>query len=122
MGKVKNLSNSKRVIKRKKSLGSFEEDVLLAIAALRAPDGASGASIREQLEDNLNRSISVGALYATLDRLERKSLIRSWEGASTSVRGGRAKRYFKLERAAEDALKDAHRRQTRLHELAFGPA
>ena len=83
-------------------LGEFEELVLLA--AMRLGHNAYGVPIRELLEQVTGRSISVGALYATLDRLERKGFVHSWLGESTSERGGRARRYFQVEIAGRDAL------------------
>jgi len=73
-------------------LGELEHIVLLAILKLK--DGAYGATVRELLISSINREISIGALYATTDRLERKGLITSRKGEATAERGGKAKRYF----------------------------
>jgi PadR family transcriptional regulator len=83
-------------------LGEFEELVLLAILKLR--EGAYGTTIRDALEEATGRSISVGALYATLDRLERKGFVKSWQGEATAERGGRAKRYFDIELSGKQVL------------------
>ena len=56
-------------------LGTFEEQVLLAV--LRTGDAAYGMSVRREIEDVTDREISVGATYATLDRLEAKKLVSS---------------------------------------------
>ena len=90
---------------QKHYLGEFEELVLLAVYVLKG-DGY-GTTIRNILEDATGRSISVGALYATLDRLERKGFVRSWQGEATAERGGRAKRYFQIEPSGRNALKEA---------------
>src|SRR6266849_8466996 len=74
-------------------IGEFEELVLLAILKL-APD-AYGTTIIEALDD-AGRKTSIGALYATLSRLERKGLISSWMSDPTAERGGRAKKYLKV--------------------------
>ena len=75
-------------------LGEFEQIVLLAI--LRLGDSAYGVPIRLDIEGRTGRRVTVGALYATLDRLEAKGLVHSWFADATPQRGGRAKRYFKL--------------------------
>jgi DNA-binding PadR family transcriptional regulator len=85
------------------SLGSFEELVLLAV--FRLAENAYGASIREAVAEATGRDTSVGAVYATLDRLERKGYVKSWLGDGTPERGGRPKRYFSVEGAGEQALR-----------------
>ena len=93
--------------KPKPNLGQFEELTLLAIIKLR--DQAYGMKIRQTLEHVTKRSVSIGALYTTLDRLEKKRLITSWQGEATAERGGRAKRYFSVESAGIKALNDSQR-------------
>lgn len=75
-------------------LGEFEEIVMLAILRLR--DNAYGVKIRQLIEEETGRSTSVGSIYTTLERLEGKGYISSWQGEATPARGGRAKRYFKV--------------------------
>ncbi len=77
-----------------KSLGEFEQIVLLAV--LRRGDNAYGASVRKELRARTDRTIARGALYVTLERLERKGLLTSKMGAATPERGGKAKRYYGL--------------------------
>jgi DNA-binding PadR family transcriptional regulator len=84
-------------------LGEFEELVLLAILKLK--DNAYGTAVRDALEEATGRSISIGALYATFDRLERKGFVKSWQGEATPERGGRAKRYFDIEPNGREALR-----------------
>jgi PadR family transcriptional regulator PadR len=103
----------------KNTLGSFEEYVLFAV--LRLGEQAYGAKIRQTVEEATERSVSVGAIYATLDRLERKGFIHSWQGEATPERGGRAKRYFRVEGAGVRALNETHAARNRLMEgLDFG--
>ena len=73
-------------------LGEFELMVLLAI--LRLGRDAFGASIAMELEERAGRQVSRGSLYATLDRLERKQLLR-WEieGSTSGSRGNRLRRF-----------------------------
>lgn len=75
-------------------IGEFEELVLLTIAVLA--EEAYGVSIKEEIEKSANRTISLGALHATLARLEDKGFIESHMAGATAVRGGRRKRYFTL--------------------------
>lgn len=90
---------------KKPYLGEFEEIVLLAILRLR--DNAYGMTIRQLVEEATGRSTSIGAIYTTLDRLEQKGFVSSRQGESTPERGGRAKKYFKVEGTGAQALNDA---------------
>jgi PadR family transcriptional regulator PadR len=85
-------------------LGEFEQIVLLAI--LRLGDDAYGVPIRREIEERAVRSLTVGALYRTLDRLEDKGYITSWFSDPTPERGGRSKRYFRLKPSGVRALAD----------------
>lgn len=87
-------------------LGEFEQMVLLAV--LRHADGAFATSIARELEERVQREVSRGALYSSLDRLERKGFLR-WEVApTTSERGGHPKRRFELTPSGVEALREAH--------------
>jgi PadR family transcriptional regulator, regulatory protein PadR len=94
-------------------LGEFEHIVLLTI--LRLGDGAYGAMIRAEIEHVTGRSPAIGAVHATLERLERKGLVASWIGEPTAERGGKAKRHFKIEADGVSALKSARRTLEKLH-------
>ena len=88
------------------SLGQFEQLVLAAI--LRCGRHAYGVKIHESVEMLSGaKSVVLGAVYATLDRLEDKGLVLSWLSDPTPERGGRAKRYYRLEANGERALRDA---------------
>lgn len=87
---------------RRKYLGEFEQLVLLAILRLR--DNAYGLRIRTEIKDRTNRTASLGAIYTTLERLEAKGFVSSWTGDPTPERGGRAKKFFKVEAPGEIAL------------------
>ena len=93
-------------------LGQFEHIVLLAL--MRLGDGAYGASIRMEIEAVTDRSPAIGAVHATLERMERKRLVSSWIGEPTAERGGKAKRHFKLEPAGRRALDQARSTLARL--------
>jgi PadR family transcriptional regulator, regulatory protein PadR len=90
-------------------LGEFEQIVLLAI--LRLGDEAYGVPIKQDIEQRTGRSLTVGALYRTLDRLEEKNYVASAFSDPTPERGGRSKRYFRVKplglrtlRASREAL------------------
>lgn len=84
-------------------LGEFEHVVLLAIAHLA--DEGYGVTIRREIEERAERDVSIGAVYATLSRLEDKGLVASWESDPEARRGGRARRHYRLEPAGVDALR-----------------
>jgi PadR family transcriptional regulator PadR len=56
-------------------LGTFEEQVMVAV--LRTTDAAYGMTVRREIESVTGREVAVGAVYATLDRLEAKRLVTS---------------------------------------------
>ena len=101
-------------------LGGFEELVLLAVAALGG-DGY-GVAIQEELEHNTAQTISVGAVYATLDRLERKGYVESRMGGATAERGGRRKRLYSITSPGVTAIGDARRVRTSLWDAIDLPA
>ena len=85
-------------------LGSFEQIVLLAVVGL--DDGAYGRAVLRDVEVALSpeRGVSAGAVYATLDRLETQGLLTSQVEEGTPVRGGRARRFYRLTSAGAAAL------------------
>lgn len=85
-------------------LGEFEY-LVIAVSA-RLGDEAYGASIRHELGQAIGRPCSIGALYTTLDRLEAKSLIKTWMGNSTAERGGRARRMVSVTNAGLQAAEE----------------
>lgn len=94
---------------RREHLGEFEQIVLLAV--LRLDEDAYGVPIRSEIEKRTGRSLTVGALYRTLDRLETKGYLSSSFSDPTPERGGRSKRYFSVRplglrtlQASRDAL------------------
>ena len=91
---------------RTESTGSFEQLVLTAILALR--DNAYGVSIHAKVEDlSRPKTVSLGAVYVTLDRLEDKRMISSRRSKPTAERGGRSKRCYCLEALGERALQES---------------
>ena len=86
-------------------LGTFEQAVLLAVVTLG--EEAYGRAILRGVQIALNREVAAGAVYATLDRVEQKGLIRSYLEEGTPVRGGRSRRYYRLSAAGVRALNES---------------
>lgn len=100
------------------TLGNLEFTILLAVA--RLGDGAYGAGVRRDLAARAGRDYSIGAIYATLQRLEDKGLLRSRMSQPSPVRGGRAKRCFSATAAGRVALAEgARQREHLLRDLAL---
>ena len=88
------------------SLGQFEQLVLTAILRLGAD--AYGVSIQAEVEEMVKpKTVSLGAIYVTLDRLEDKKMLTSWLTEPTAARGGRSKRCYRLEALGERALQES---------------
>ena len=95
-------------------LGEFEMVVLLAI--LRLGDEAYGIAIRNELERETSREITMGAIYKTLGRMEEKGYVSARIGPPTPQRGGRRKKIYRLEPIGSRAVKQSYadlRRLTR---------
>jgi PadR family transcriptional regulator, regulatory protein PadR len=93
-------------------LGEFELTLLLTI--LRLGDEAYGVPLSRELAQQRGRDVSVGSVYAALDRLEAKGFVASYLGESTPERGGRAKRYFRVTRQGLRAVHETRRILTKL--------
>lgn len=89
------------------SLGEFEQMILLAV--LQCGEDAYGVSVEQELTRRTKRSVAAGAIYVTLDRLEKKGLLTSHLTDPIAERGGRAKRCYKVTRPAFAALKHSRR-------------
>jgi PadR family transcriptional regulator, regulatory protein PadR len=87
------LCNNIELMPQQVVLGGVELLVLLAL--IRLGDDAYGVPIADEIEASLGRSVSVGSVYITLERLEHKGLVSSRLGEPTAERGGRAKTYFR---------------------------
>ena len=86
-------------------LGQFEAWILTAVARI-GEHHAYGMTIHEEVEQLSGRPVvSLGAVYTALDRLEKKAMVSSKFGDATPERGGRPKRFYKIEAAGEIALK-----------------
>ena len=88
-------------------LGEFEHVVLLAL--LRLEDRAYGVTVRQEIRARTNREVSIGAVYATLDRLQAKGYVKSFRGEPTAERGGRSKRFFRVTASGVTAVNRTQR-------------
>jgi PadR family transcriptional regulator PadR len=82
-------------------LGTFEEHVLLAV--IRTSPASYGMAVRRELELVTGRDVAVGAVYATLDRLEAKRLVSS----KRATVDGESRRVFSTTQAGRAALADS---------------
>jgi len=95
-----------------KRLAGLEELVLLATASLG--EEAYGVTVQQRLEQETGSAVALGAVYAVLERLERRAYVRSAWGEATPQRGGRRKRMFRITAPGLKALRAMSRIRTRL--------
>jgi PadR family transcriptional regulator PadR len=97
-------------------LGTFEEQVMLAV--LRTGEEAYGMNVRRELESVTGRDVAIGAVYATLDRLEAKGLVAS----SRSGAGAASRRLFAVTALGARGLEESRIMRERLWEgVDLGP-
>jgi PadR family transcriptional regulator len=89
-----------------RALGGFELLVLLAL--LHIDEESYGVPIRREIEDRTGREASTGALYTTLERLERRGLLSCRLGDPTPARGGRRRKLYTLAPAGLEALRESY--------------
>ena len=88
-------------------IGEFEQVVLLSL--LRLGNGTWGAAIRRDIQDRIGRELPVSVVYVTLQRMEKKGMVRSYVGEPTAERGGRRRRHYLIDTAGEHALGRSYR-------------
>jgi PadR family transcriptional regulator PadR len=88
-------------------LGEFEHIVVLAL--LRLGERSYGVTVRQEIEFRTKREVSIGAVYATLDRMETKGYVKSRLGDPTPERGGRSKRFFRVTAKGVAAVNRTHK-------------
>lgn len=86
-------------------LGEFEQLILFSV--LQLGDGAYGVSIRETIEERTGRTVSVGAIYTVLGRLEKRGLVRSVTERPQGT-AGRPRKFYELRREGALALTDSY--------------
>ncbi len=89
-------------------LGVLEEQILIAV--LRTGEDAYGMQVRREIERVTGRELAIGAVYATLDRLEAKGLLRS----GREVGDAASRRVFELSAAGARALAETRAMRERL--------
>jgi len=89
---------------------------MVVLGLMRLGDDAYGVSVRQEIEARTGRDVSIGAIYATLERLETKGYVKSRLGDPTPQRGGRSKRFFRLTRKGVLAAKRTNHALVRLVE------
>lgn len=99
-------------MKERSYLGEFELMILLAL--VRLGDRACGIPIAREIEKYRGRDVSLGSVYAALERLEKENLVASTLGDPTPERGGRAKRYFQV---TNEGLRELRKTRRVLTEL-----
>lgn len=88
-------------------LGRFEQ--LLLFAILHLGNEAYGVTMRREVEERTGKSVASGAVYTTLRRLEDRGLVSSCVGEPTAERGGRRKKYYRVEPVGIRALHESYR-------------
>jgi DNA-binding PadR family transcriptional regulator len=91
-----------------------ELELMLLLAVIHLGDEAYGVPIARRLEMERARSVSVGSVYAALERLEAKGLVTSTLGDPTPERGGKAKRFFRVTKEGLKQAQETRRVLTRL--------
>jgi DNA-binding PadR family transcriptional regulator len=100
-------------------VGEFEELVLLAVHGL-GPEAYS-VTVQHLLERETTRSVSLGAVYAALTRLEAKGLLVSEVVEGEAVRGGRSRRAFALTTSGTRTLTSLRSVRERLYRAGTRP-
>ena len=92
-----------------------EQQLLLTVWQLEEDDeGAYGVVIRDELKRRTGRKLTVGAIYTTLIRLEKKGLVESALSDPEPIRGGKAKRFFAVTPDGKKAVLEARERMESL--------
>jgi DNA-binding PadR family transcriptional regulator len=99
-------------MKKRSCLGEFE--LMLLLAVIHLGDEAYGVPISREIERHRGRGVSVGSVYAALERLELKGLVVSSLGDPSPERGGKAKRYFRITKEGLHQVHDTRRVLTEL--------
>ncbi|MBA2303651.1 MAG: helix-turn-helix transcriptional regulator [Acidobacteria bacterium] len=88
-------------------IGEFEQVVLLSL--LRLGNGTWGAAMRRDIQERIGRELPVSVVYVTLQRMEKKGMVKSYVGEPTAERGGRRRRHYLIDTRGEQALGRSYR-------------
>jgi PadR family transcriptional regulator, regulatory protein PadR len=86
-----------------------ELELMLLLAVIHLGDEAYGVPISRELEKHRGKNVSLGSVYAALERLEGKGLVVSSLGDPTPERGGKAKRFFRITKQGLRQVQDTRR-------------
>ena len=96
----------------KEYLGEFEELVLLITALMK--DRAYGLAICDEIMSQTDRKVTIGAVHATVARLEKKGYVETYMSEATNERGGRRKRMVRITAVGKAALVKARDAKVKL--------
>lgn len=96
------------------SIGEFEELVLLTVAAQH--NEAYGVSIKEALEETLNKTINISAIHVALKRMDGKGFVTSRFGGITQDRGGRRKKFYVITAFGKSMLDQQYEIRTQIYQ------
>ena len=104
------------------SLGEFEELVLLTVAAQH--DQAYGVSIKEHLEETLEKKVNISAIHVALKRMKEKGFVNDRFGGITQDRGGRRKKFYVITSLGKSMLDQKYEIRNRIYhqipKISFG--
>ena len=82
---------------------------LLLLSVLRTGEDAHAGAVKAVLEQDGERSSSLGSIYVTMTRLEERGMVESYLGEPTPERGGKARRLYRVTPAGLQALDRSRR-------------
>ena len=97
------------------TLGQFEQLVLTAVHSLGKE--AYGVPIHAKVSEMSGKDVNTGSIYVTLDRLSEKGMLSSSFSDPIPERGGKPRRFYRLEAAGQRALQDALETARRMAEV-----
>ena len=107
---------------KERSLGEFEELVLLTVAAQH--DQAYGVSIKDHLEETLEKKVNISAIHVALKRMKEKGYVNDRFGGITQDRGGRRKKFYVITSLGKSMLDKQHEIRNRIYnqipDISFG--
>ena len=84
-------------------------DLMILLALMRLDNEAYGVPIVRELEESVGHVVAIASVYASLDRLLKRGLVKSELGEPTAERGGRAKKYFRITHKGLGEVRSARR-------------
>ena len=99
------------------SLGQFEQQTAMALLALGGE--AYGLQIYDKMCETSKKRVNLGGMYVTLSRLEKKGYLSAKDEPGSQARGGKARRFYKLEKPGVKALRETADTGARLAEMFY---